>query len=72
MGRNRTADTWIFSPLLYQLSYRTGWGAKVKKSRPPVQALCLFCADARLAAGGALGLLDVAPVVVDDQAQRIP
>ena len=22
-GRNRTADTWIFSPLLYQLSYRT-------------------------------------------------
>ncbi len=23
MGRNRTGDTWIFSPLLYQLSYRT-------------------------------------------------
>lgn len=23
VGRNRTADTWIFSPLLYQLSYRT-------------------------------------------------
>ena len=23
-GRNRTADTWIFSPLLYQLSYFTG------------------------------------------------
>ncbi len=22
-GRNRTADTWIFSPLLYQLSYTT-------------------------------------------------
>ena len=22
-GRNRTADTWIFSPLLYQLSYIT-------------------------------------------------
>ena len=21
-GRNRTADTWIFSPLLYRLSYR--------------------------------------------------
>ncbi len=21
-GRNRTSDTWIFSPLLYQLSYR--------------------------------------------------
>ena len=21
-GRNRTNDTWIFSPLLYQLSYR--------------------------------------------------
>ena len=23
VGRDRTADTWIFSPLLYQLSYRT-------------------------------------------------
>jgi hypothetical protein len=23
VGRNRTADTRIFSPLLYQLSYRT-------------------------------------------------
>jgi len=22
-GRDRTADTWIFSPLLYQLSYLT-------------------------------------------------
>ena len=21
-GRNRTSDTWIFSPLLYQLSYK--------------------------------------------------
>ena len=24
--RNRTSDTWIFSPLLYQLSYRAGNG----------------------------------------------
>ena len=23
VGRDRTADTWIFSPLLYHLSYRT-------------------------------------------------
>jgi hypothetical protein len=23
VGRDRTGDTWIFSPLLYQLSYRT-------------------------------------------------
>ena len=23
MGRDRTGDTWIFSPLLYRLSYRT-------------------------------------------------
>ena len=23
VGRDRTADTWIFSPLLYRLSYRT-------------------------------------------------
>ena len=30
-GKNRTADTWIFSPLLYHLSYSTmGFGnAKV-------------------------------------------
>ena len=25
-GKNRTADTWIFSPLLYHLSYSTGLG----------------------------------------------
>jgi hypothetical protein len=30
-GRNRTADTRIFSPLLYQLSYR----AEVLTSEPP-------------------------------------
>lgn len=24
-GRNRTADTWIFSPLLYRLSYLTNF-----------------------------------------------
>ena len=30
-GRDRTADTWIFSPLLYQLSHRTiqNGGAKI-------------------------------------------
>ena len=30
-GRNRTNDTWIFSPLLYQLSYK---GLPQKKWRP--------------------------------------
>ena len=25
-GRNRTNDTWIFSPLLYQLSYKGKYG----------------------------------------------
>jgi hypothetical protein len=25
VGRDRTADTWIFSPLLYRLSYRTSF-----------------------------------------------
>ena len=25
---NRTRDTWIFSPLLYQLSYGTQWNSK--------------------------------------------
>ena len=27
-GKNRTADTWIFSPLLYHLSYGTVWDCK--------------------------------------------
>ena len=30
VGRDRTADTRIFSPLLYQLSYRTKSGSKNK------------------------------------------
>jgi hypothetical protein len=31
VGRDRTADTRIFSPLLYQLSYRTiDWAAKIR------------------------------------------
>ena len=25
LGRDRTSDTWIFSPLLYQLSYRANF-----------------------------------------------
>lgn len=28
-GRNRTADTWIFNPLLYQLSYITCRAANI-------------------------------------------
>jgi hypothetical protein len=34
VGRDRTADTRIFSPLLYRLSYRTipVWGGKNKTS----------------------------------------
>ena len=32
MGRDRTADTWIFSPLLYQLSYLTT-GETFKRDR---------------------------------------
>ena len=34
VGRDRTADTRIFSPLLYRLSYRTIpiWGGKNKTS----------------------------------------
>ena len=27
-GGNRTHDTWIFSPLLYQLSYLSGWALR--------------------------------------------
>ena len=33
-GRNRTSDTWIFSPLLYQLSYR-GISSNLPKSWRP-------------------------------------
>ncbi len=29
VGRDRTADTRIFSPLLYRLSYRTKWAANI-------------------------------------------
>ena len=35
-GRNRTNDTWIFSPLLYRLSYGTIWlRGKDLNQRPP-------------------------------------
>ena len=35
-GRNRTNDTWIFSPLLYRLSYGTTWlRGKDLNQRPP-------------------------------------
>src|SRR5690242_4846229 len=34
-GRNRTGDTWIFSPLLYQLSYpAASWSLKQKMPKP--------------------------------------
>lgn len=36
VGRNRTGDTWIFSPLLYQLSYRTA-ERTAKIAAQPVQ-----------------------------------
>ena len=34
-GQNRTADTWIFSPLLYQLSYLTRQVARNLERCPP-------------------------------------
>ena len=37
VGRDRTADTRIFSPLLYRLSYRTGWEGKFKGKKGYVQ-----------------------------------
>ena len=41
LGRNRTTDTRIFNPLLYQLSYRAEWeivaGILPKSSELPVQ-----------------------------------
>jgi hypothetical protein len=47
-GRNRTADTGIFNPLLYQLSYLA----------KRVVALALRCADGAAAEGGVLQRLD--------------
>ena len=41
-GRNRTTDTRIFSPLLYQLSYlAAGWGRVLERprARPVKQSL---------------------------------
>src|SRR5205085_7197732 len=32
-GRNRTGDTWIFSPLLYQLSYLPSRGGRIIDKR---------------------------------------
>ena len=32
-GRNRTSDTWIFSPLLYQLSYRGKYDGDPERTR---------------------------------------
>jgi hypothetical protein len=39
-GQNRTADTGIFSPLLYRLSYLGMTLKKIKIIRPPI-----FCQD---------------------------
>ncbi len=36
-GRNRTADTWIFNPLLYRLSYLATRGSGVSQPRAPCQ-----------------------------------
>ena len=30
-GQNRTADTWIFNPLLYRLSYLGPWPAAIRE-----------------------------------------
>ena len=39
-GRNRTADTWIFSPLLCQLSYPAVMAMKDDVSSVPVKSFC--------------------------------
>ena len=35
-SRNRTSDTWIFSPLLYQLSYLGKWRPGTGSNRRPL------------------------------------
>jgi hypothetical protein len=38
LGRNRTTDTRIFSPLLYQLSYQAwGWNCGALAGREPLR-----------------------------------
>src|ERR1700678_3442865 len=36
-SRNRTGDTWIFSPLLYQLSYLPGGAEPCYRASPQIQ-----------------------------------
>jgi hypothetical protein len=39
VGRDRTGDTRIFSPLLYRLSYRTFWEGKFREKESEVRLL---------------------------------
>ena len=48
-GQNRTADTRIFSPLLYQLSYLAGKAADYRRSPPSRQSMRQACGMWRLA-----------------------
>ena len=56
-GRNRTADTWIFSPLLCRLSYPAVMAPIVRRRGVFTMPQCRCRASAPLAAGqaGALG-----------------
>ena len=42
-GRNRTTDTRIFNPLLYQLSYlAAGWGRVLDRPAPDASSNCAY------------------------------
>jgi hypothetical protein len=41
-GRDRTGDTWIFSPLLYQLSYLPGSARERQRARYGTRAQGVF------------------------------
>ena len=63
-GRNRTNDTWIFSPLLYRLSYGTIWlRGKDLNQRPPGYEPDELpgCSTSRCY-GGEIGIRTLAPV----------
>src|SRR5204862_3264317 len=55
-GRNRTADTWIFSPLLCRLSYPAVMAPIVRRRGVSTMPQCRCRASAPLAVGQAVAL----------------
>ena len=54
-GRSRTADTGIFSPLLYQLSYLAIWGWGGRRVGPEVSQVAGAALESRVLNPGGAG-----------------